>query len=125
MRGWRFSPLRNEARWRQLAEESRGLAGLEGGIPPVCVRPCRYGDGVTAKIDPTLWGIHAGQTGDAHSLFLNQNVVALGWNEMPDLTSLTSDREAYKARLREMYPTVKSRGDSRVGGPAFSLCPPR
>ena len=81
----------------------------KAGLPPSNTsRPCRYGDGVTAKIDPTLWGIHAGQTGDAHSLFLNQNVVALGWNEMPDLTSLTSDREAYKARLREMYPTAKA-----------------
>ncbi len=26
--------------------------------------------------EPTLWGIHADRTGDAHSLFLNQGVVA-------------------------------------------------
>ncbi len=30
--------------------------------------------------EPTLWGIHAGQAGDAHALFLDQGVIALGWN---------------------------------------------
>lgn len=57
--------------------------------------------------EPTLWGIHAGRTGDAHSLFLDSGVVALGWHEMPDLTSLPADREAYKKRLREEYPDAK------------------
>ncbi len=57
--------------------------------------------------EPTLWGIHAGRTGDAHSLFLNSGLVALGWNRMPDLTTLPPDREAYKKRQREEYPDAK------------------
>lgn len=27
-----------------------------------------------------VWGIHGGRTGDAHSLFLQKNFIALGWN---------------------------------------------
>ena len=57
--------------------------------------------------DPTLWGIHAGRTGDAHSLFLGKGVVALGWNLMGDLALLLDSREAYKARYAEVYPEAK------------------
>jgi restriction system protein len=35
-----------------------------------------------------LWGIHAGKTGDAASLFLSKNCVALGWQSMGDLSNL-------------------------------------
>lgn len=57
--------------------------------------------------DPTLWGIHAGRTGEARTLFLDKGLVALGWHKMPDLTTLPADREAYKKRLRLEYPTAK------------------
>ena len=36
----------------------------------------------------TIWGIHAGKTGDADRLFMKHNVVALGWVEMGDLGAL-------------------------------------
>ena len=55
----------------------------------------------------TLWGIHAGQTGDAHALFIGQSVVALGWEHMPDLTTLLPTREAFKAAIAEAYPEAK------------------
>src|SRR6266478_5377586 len=51
-----------------------------------------------------VWGIHGGRTGDADSLFLNENCVALGWHEMGDLSALPADREAFKARARAAYP---------------------
>ena len=35
-----------------------------------------------------IWGIHAGRTGDADTLFLKQNCIAIGWEEM----GLGSDR---------------------------------
>jgi restriction system protein len=62
---------------------------------------------VHVTTEPTIWGIHAGRTGEARSLFLEKKVVALGWNEMGDLSTLPQDREAYKARLRERFPTAK------------------
>ncbi len=42
-----------------------------------------------------IWGIHAGMTGDAASLFLSQNCVALGWHSMGDLSKLASSRDGY------------------------------
>lgn len=59
---------------------------------------------VTEKI---IWGIHAGKTGDADNLFLKHNVIALGWLEMGDVTSLPPDREAFKTRLMEVRPDRK------------------
>jgi hypothetical protein len=35
-----------------------------------------------------VWGIHAGRTGDAESLFLKQHRIAIGWDEMGDLNEL-------------------------------------
>lgn len=57
--------------------------------------------------EQTVWGIHAGRTGDADSLFLKNNVVAIGWHEMGDLSKLTCEREAYKAAVTNSYPQIK------------------
>jgi restriction system protein len=42
-----------------------------------------------------IWGIHAGKTGDAASLFLSKNCVALGWLSIGDLSKLASSRDGY------------------------------
>lgn len=55
----------------------------------------------------TVWGIHAGKTGDAESLFLKKSVIALGWDKMGDLFTIKTDREAFKAKLLEAYPDTK------------------
>lgn len=55
-------------------------------------------------IEKTLWGIHAGKTGDADTLFLKKNFVALGWSSMGDVSKLPSDREAFKKKVRATYP---------------------
>jgi restriction system protein len=57
--------------------------------------------------DTAIWGIHAGKTGDADTLFLKKNFIAVGWTKMGDLSKLKADREAYKARVSEMYPDKK------------------
>jgi restriction system protein len=54
-----------------------------------------------------VWGIHAGATGDADSLFLQKNVVAIGWPEMGDLSTITSDREKCKIAVAKAYPNAK------------------
>jgi len=40
---------------------------------------------MAALSEIALWGIHAGRTGDADTLFHGHNVVALGWPGMGDL----------------------------------------
>jgi restriction system protein len=57
--------------------------------------------------DKVLWGIHAGKTGDADSLFLEKNCIAVGWVKMGDLSPLKADRDAFKARVAEVYPEKK------------------
>lgn len=58
-------------------------------------------------MDATLWGIHAGKTGEADSIFLKKNRVAIGWQEMGDLSALPADRDSLKARLMEVMPGRK------------------
>ena len=57
--------------------------------------------------EPTVWGIHAGKTGDADNLFLKHNVVALGWAKVGDLSILPADREAFKKKIAEVFPDKK------------------
>lgn len=62
---------------------------------------------MTATKDITVWGIHAGRTGDADTLFLKKHVVAIGWEAMGDLAALAPDREAFKAQAQKAYPDAK------------------
>jgi restriction system protein len=55
-------------------------------------------------ISTPLWGIHGGRTGDADTLFLKHNVVALGWDELGSLAGLPNDREAFKATVAAQWP---------------------
>lgn len=53
---------------------------------------------------PVTWGLHAGKHGDAHTLFKQQNVVAIGWPKVPDLSKLKADRDAFKNAVLTAYP---------------------
>lgn len=59
---------------------------------------------MTENGDQTLWGIHAGRTGDAETLFLKKNFVALGWPDVGDLSKIGANRDAFKARVLAVYP---------------------
>jgi restriction system protein len=71
------------------------------------------------KDEKTIWGIHAGKTGDADNLFLKHNVIALGWHEMGDIGALPADREAFKTKLAEVLPNRKDRYYWIAGGQLF------
>lgn len=65
-----------------------------------------------SKYDNSIWGIHAGKTGDTDKLFLTNNLVALGWVKMGDLSSINANRESFMAKLKEVYPDKKARAIS-------------
>lgn len=67
-------------------------------------------------MDDTVWGIHAGRTGDADTLFLKQNCIAIGWDAMGDLSTLAAEREAFKQRYVQAYPNAKKGGIATVAG---------
>jgi restriction system protein len=60
-----------------------------------------------AQSDVTLWGIHAGRTGEADTLFLTGNFVAVGWAKLGDLSALKENRDAFKAAVAAAYPEKK------------------
>ena len=60
-----------------------------------------------------------GRTGDAHTLFLKRNCVAIGWPQMGDLGKITADRDAFKAKVSECFPEAKPGAIPNVGGQLF------
>lgn len=55
---------------------------------------------------PTVWGIHMGaHVGDRP---VEGSFVAIGWQEVGDLSALPADRDAFKAAIAQAYPEKKS-----------------
>jgi len=48
-----------------------------------------------------LWGIHTRN----ESLFLNDNVIAIGWGELGDIGKFENNREAFKEHYTATYPS--------------------
>lgn len=51
----------------------------------------------------TVWGIHTMDD----PLFLNQDLIAIGWEEMGDLSAIDPFRDAYKEKYLAAYPNAK------------------
>lgn len=56
-----------------------------------------------AAANKTIWGIHTMDD----PLFLNQNLIAIGWEEMGDLSVISASRDAYKEKYIATYPDAK------------------
>ena len=50
-----------------------------------------------------VWGIHTMDD----SLFLHEDVIAIGWKDMGDLKQIGSTRDAFKKHYEEVYPDAK------------------
>lgn len=50
-----------------------------------------------------VWGIHTLDD----NLFLKENVIAIGWNEIGDLSTIEPTREAFKKKYVEIFPDDK------------------
>lgn len=50
-----------------------------------------------------VWGIHTYDD----NLFLKENVIAIGWREMGDLSLIERDRESFKEKYAEVYKDAK------------------
>jgi restriction system protein len=57
--------------------------------------------------DPVLWGIHAGSAGNADSLFLKKGLIAIGWDEVGDLSKIEGGRESFKKAVAKSRPDIK------------------
>ena len=56
-----------------------------------------------AKSESKMWGIHSRDDG----LFRHENLIAIGWSEMGDLSKLPNSRNAFKTRFAQVYPDSK------------------
>ena len=65
--------------------------------------------------DTKVWGIH---TTDDH-LFLNNNLIAIGWHEMGDISDIQNDRELLKNRYPSIYPQSKPGSTPNACGQIF------
>jgi restriction system protein len=68
--------------------------------------------------DQIIWGIHAGKTGDADKLFMSQNVIAVGWQEVGDLGTLHG-REDFKKKYLQTFPGTSAPGVANSAGQLF------
>jgi restriction system protein len=69
--------------------------------------------------ETVIWGIHAGRTGDAHSLFLKHDVVAIGFSEMGDMSKIKPTREAFKEIVGKTYAGMKPGAIPNYTGQTF------
>lgn len=70
------------------------------------------------KREIRVWGIHCRDD----SLFRKENIIAIGWKEMGDLSVLGSDREAFKKRYANVYADAKKGNIANGAGMLFRFC---
>ncbi len=63
----------------------------------------------------TVWGIHTMND----NLFLNNNVIAIGWKVFGNLSVLDATREAFKAHYEKSYPDAKKGSIPTCAGMLF------
>lgn len=74
--------------------------------------------------DPTLWGIHAGRIGEADSLFLKRNVIAIGWDAVRNSAGIPGTHTAIPQGgtvMRYMFAIASTPVSSTIrGAPSLS-----
>lgn len=70
-----------------------------------------------ANEEKKIWGIHTKDD----NLFLKDNLIAIGWHEMGDLSKIEANRDAFKEKYMAVYPDAKKRKYSNRSRYAISL----
>jgi restriction system protein len=68
--------------------------------------------------EKTIWGIHAGKTGEEESLFLDKRVIAVGWVEFGSLDGLKT-REDFKEKYAQIYADASVQSVATSAGQLF------
>lgn len=56
-----------------------------------------------ANEEKRIWGIHTRDD----NLFLKNNVIAIGWSDMGNLSNIDASRDAFKEKYTQVYPDAK------------------
>lgn len=62
-----------------------------------------------------VWGIHSKDD----DLFLNNNVIAIGWSEVGDLSSINPDRESFREKMYEFFPELSKQSIATQTGQLY------
>lgn len=62
-----------------------------------------------------VWGIHAKDD----SLFLNNSLIAIGWPDLGDLSQISPDREAFRAKMEGCYPDKSKQSIATMNGQVY------
>lgn len=65
-----------------------------------------------------VWGIHTLDD----SLFIKKNIVAIGWQEMGDLSKIPANREAFKDSYAKVYSDAKKGSIATGAGMLYRFC---
>ena len=65
-----------------------------------------------------VWGIHT----QDDNLFLKNNVIAIGWSDMGDLSAIEASREAFKEKYSQVYPNAKKGSIATGAGMLYRFC---
>ncbi len=68
-----------------------------------------------------VWLVRAGKYGDAEQVAIDKGIVTIGWNELPDLSSI-SDREALAALYRRLHPDASGGKVGNHVGQVWAFC---
>ncbi|MEE6710260.1 restriction endonuclease [Lacticaseibacillus paracasei] len=71
-----------------------------------------------ANNEKKVWGIHT----QNDNLFLNNNVIAIGWNDMGNLSSIDPSRDEFKRKYAQIYPDVKKGSIATGAGMLYRFC---
>ncbi|MDE7082816.1 MAG: restriction endonuclease [Clostridia bacterium] len=65
-----------------------------------------------------IWGIHT----QDDNLFLKDNIIAIGWKAMGDLSHIENNREAFKRKYAETYPGKTKQSVANGAGMLYRFC---
>lgn len=65
-----------------------------------------------------IWGIHT----QDDNLFLKNNVIAIGWSAMGDLSCINANRDAFKEKYTQVYPDAKKGNIATGAGMLYRFC---
>lgn len=71
-----------------------------------------------ANEEKRIWGIHTKDD----NLFLKDNLIAIGWREMGDLSKIETNRDAFKKKYTATYPDAKKGSIATGAGMLYRFC---
>lgn len=71
-----------------------------------------------ANEEKKIWRIHTKDD----NLFLKDNLIAIGWQEMGDLSKIEANRDAFKEKYMATYPDTKKGSIATGAGMLYRFC---